>query len=121
MTLLIALVALTSSAISASYPQDKDCGASGDGSTQAMASCFKVQSDIWEKRLTTQYGAVIARKQVDIPTLRQAQRAWLQYRARNCATYATVGGTLRTVLTAICWRDMTRNRTLELQAMNWKP
>lgn len=120
MTLLLALAALTSSAISASYPQDKNCGAYGDGSTQAMATCFKAQSDLWEKRLAAQYGAVLARKQVDIPTLRQAQRAWLQFRDKNCATYATVAGTLRTVLTAICWRDMTRNRTLELQSMNWK-
>jgi uncharacterized protein YecT (DUF1311 family) len=106
-------------AIQAAYPPDSDCQDYGDGSTMAMSKCFKSQSETWERRLDEEYRAALARAEIDPNTLRAAQRAWLRYRDTNCEAYHTVKGSIATILTERCWRDMTRDRTLELHDMIW--
>ena len=103
----------------AGYPADAPCDSFGDGSTVAMVACFASQSQIWDKRLNDEYRRALARGEVDRGKLRQAQRAWLRFRDQNCATYSTVNGSISRILSAKCWRDMTRDRTIELREMSW--
>ncbi len=119
MILLLALLASVQSAAPNQYPPDIDCLAYGDGSTTEMSECFRSQSDTWERRLNIEYRAAIARAEVDALRLNQAQKAWFRYRDANCEAYNTVKGSIHTILTGRCWRDMTRARTLELREMSW--
>ncbi len=52
-------------------------------------------------------------------TLRDAQRAWISFRDKNCtlAGYAMRGGSAEPLLIYGCLRQMTANRTAELQAL----
>lgn len=119
MILLLAFLASTQTSTPAVYPSDSACEENGDGSTMAMAECFKAQSDAWTRRLTIEYAAALASGEVDAARLRQAQRAWLRYRDANCAMYYAVKGSIHTILAGRCVRDMTRDRTLELWEMRW--
>lgn len=119
MILLFALLASTQSIASGDYPPDAACQDHGDGSTMAMSECLMSQSDIWERRLQLEYRAAIARAEVDVDKLKRAQGAWLRYRDTNCEAYNSVKGSIRAILTGTCWRDMTRDRTLELKEMGW--
>lgn len=119
MILLLALFASIQSIASGEYPPDTDCQEYGDGSTMAMSECLTSQSDTWERRLQAEYRAAIARAEVDADKLKRAQTAWLRYRDANCETYDTVRGSIHTTLAGTCWRDMTRDRTLELKKMGW--
>lgn len=101
------------------YPPDKDCQDSGYGSPIAMAECFTAQSDVWDRRLNKEYQAVLARAEIEPKQLRASQRLWLQYRDANCGAYSTVKGSISKILAGRCWRDMTRDRTLELHEMVW--
>ena len=115
--LVVAAAALQTPA--SSYPSDAPCQDYGDGSTFAMVECFGTQSEVWDKRLNEEYRRATARAEVDRHKLRDAQRTWLRFRSRNCETYATVNGSISRILSAKCWRDMTRDRTLELREMSW--
>jgi uncharacterized protein YecT (DUF1311 family) len=114
---IVALFALQS--LSA-YPADTPCDSYKDGSTTAMVECLGIQSDRWDERLNGEYRATIRRAEVDAGKLRASQRAWLRFRDQNCGTYATVKGTISRILSAKCWRDMTRDRAIELREMSWK-
>jgi uncharacterized protein YecT (DUF1311 family) len=116
--ILLAAIAQTPST-PAMYPADNDCQDYGDGGPMAMAECFKAQSDVWERRLDEDYRAVLARAEIEPDKLRAAQKAWLHYRDANCEAYYTVKGSIARILTGRCWRDMTRDRTLELHDMIW--
>lgn len=85
----------------------------------AMSECLKSQSDTWERRLQAEYRAAVGRAEVDVDKLKRAQQAWLRYRDTNCEAYNSVRGSIHTILTGTCWRDMTRDRTLELKEMGW--
>lgn len=119
MILLLTLFASIQSIPPNGYPPDIDCQTYKDGSIMAMSECFTMQSDVWERRLHDEYSAVIKRGELDVDKLEQAQRAWVRYREANCESYSTVNGSISTVLTGRCWRDMTRDRALELHDMNW--
>ena len=119
MILFLAFFVSTQTLGSNAYPPDADCQNYDGGSTMAMSECFQMQSDIWEKRLNLEYRAAMKRAEVDPGKLRTGQRAWLRYRDANCDTYYSVEGTIHTILTGLCWRDMTRARTLELRDMSW--
>lgn len=101
------------------YPRDFDCNDYRDGSTVAMVECAGKQADVWDKRLNVEYRAALKRGEVDKSQLIKAQRLWLRYRDENCATYSTVKGTIHRILEANCWRNMTRDRTVELHEMTW--
>ena len=119
MILLLALVASIQSITSGEYPPDPDCQGYRDGSTVAMSECLKSQSDIWARRLQVEYRAAHSRAEVEVSKLRRAQRDWLRYRDANCEAYDTVKGSIHTILAGTCWRNMTRDRTLELREMSW--
>ena len=114
---LTVLAAVVQSAVN--YPPDTDCQEAGDGSTYAMAQCFTAPSNVWDTRLNAEYQAALKFAEVKRRSLVKAQRAWLLYRDANCEAYYTVNGSIRTILAGKCWRDMTRDRTLELQQMAW--
>jgi uncharacterized protein YecT (DUF1311 family) len=102
------------------YPADPDCSTYGDGSTVAMVECYGQQSEIWDRRLDDEYRAALQRADRNqIGPLRTAQGLWLQYRAANCEMYASVAGSISRILSARCWRDMSRDRALELRGMSW--
>lgn len=119
MILLFAILTLSQMGVLQEYRPDADCQEFGDGSTMAMSECLKAQSETWERRLTIEYSAALARAEIGGTALRRSQKQWLRYRDVNCAAYNTVQGTIHTILSGRCWRDMTRARTLELKEMDW--
>ncbi|MEJ2408912.1 MAG: lysozyme inhibitor LprI family protein [Novosphingobium sp.] len=119
MILSLVLLASVQAAVPDRYPPDADCQEYKDGSTIAISECLKAQAAKWEERLATEYSAAIERAEVNVETLETAQRAWLKYRDINCEAYDTVEGSIHTILAGRCWRDMTRDRTLELREMKW--
>jgi len=119
MILLLAFLASVQIAGPNEYAPDADCQEYGDGSTMAISECLKAQSETWERRLNFEYRAAVARAEVDAAKLQRAQQAWLRYRNANCEAYNTVKGTIHTILAGRCWRDMTRDRTLELKELSW--
>ena len=86
------------------------------GSTVSTVECVNQHARAWDKRLNTGYKALLARSDPgQREPLKQAQRAWIQYRDANCRFYASGEGTLRAVEAAECVRVMTRQRSCELE------
>ncbi len=50
-----------------------------------------------------------------LASLKAAQLAWIRYRTANCAFYAAGEGSIRQTEAAMCMRDMTQSRAIELQ------
>lgn len=120
--LIVMMFALTAAAFlqaASPFPADPDCSMSGDGSTVAMVACLSGQSELWDRRLNDAYRAALKRAEIEPRKLRYAQRAWLKYRDANCAAYASVQGSISRILATKCWRDVTRDRAIELHEMTW--
>jgi uncharacterized protein YecT (DUF1311 family) len=83
-----------------------------------IAECVGDLTAQWDKRLNRAYQAAQkASENADRKTaLTRAERAWLLYRSENCGWYGAVEGTIRQIAGADCMLDMTRSRTLELEA-----
>lgn len=86
------------------------------GSTLEMVDCLMAQHAHWDKELTIAYRQAMrdappAQKQ----KLRDAERAWIKYRDANCDYYAAGEGTIARINAAVCLRDMTKQRALELK------
>ncbi|WP_336963401.1 lysozyme inhibitor LprI family protein [Sphingobium aquiterrae] len=119
MLLLAMAVAAQAMVLPSDFPPDIACENYQNGSTVAMSECLYGQSQIWDQWLNVEYRAALARAEVEPRKLREAQRAWLKYRDANCGVYRTVKGSIAIILADRCWRDMTRDRTLELREMDW--
>ena len=96
-----------------------DAGNLGEctGSTPEMVDCLMAQHAHWDKELTIAYqqamkDAVPAQKD----KLREAERAWIQYRDANCGYYFAGEGTIARINAAACMRDMTKARAAELSS-----
>ncbi len=84
-----------------------------------MSECLSEQAASWEKRLNEEYRAALGRAEVKPQALRAAQRLWVRYREANCGTYSTISGSISRIAASLCFRDVTRARTLELHEMRW--
>lgn len=102
-------------------------------STHGMARCIRAETEAWDRLLNAEYRATMDwAKEADADereyspeyanraeTLRDAQRAWIAFRDAQCAfDYAQWGsGSMRLIVGAACFMEMTAQRTLELGRM----
>jgi uncharacterized protein YecT (DUF1311 family) len=121
---LLALTCLSTPALA----QDIDCA---NTSVQVeMNFCAEQDWQAADAELNLVYKAVMAdmkAKDQFLPpelqgaaqTLRDAQRAWISFRDTNCrlAGYPMRGGSAEPLLIYGCLRQMTRDRSAELQAL----
>jgi uncharacterized protein YecT (DUF1311 family) len=88
-----------------------------------MVACSERERAVWDAMLNGAYEAL--REGFDAiqrAALRDAQRAWIAYRDKNCALwYALSDGTIRQTLAAGCMSDMTARRALELMDLQAWP
>ncbi|MCD9126925.1 lysozyme inhibitor LprI family protein [Luteimonas fraxinea] len=92
------------------------CMDAAEGVTVDMLNCIDAETSLQDARLNSEYrrtlAAITTRQQA---RLRTAQRLWVQYRDANCAFLADPeGGTLATVMSVDCRRQMTTERASEL-------
>lgn len=114
--LALALVLLTAG-IAASRAEDAaDCSkAVTQSDINECASKVFQQAD---GRLNRVYGQLVAKLDPDArKLLRDAERAWVDYRDKECefATAANAGGTIRPMYIAQCQTALTKRRTRELE------
>jgi uncharacterized protein YecT (DUF1311 family) len=87
-----------------------------DGGTYQMIACLERQRNYWDKRLNAAYKAALAdAKTEQSRSLRAAQRAWLAFRDTNCDYYLRGEGSIAKISAALCLRDMTEKRAVELE------
>ncbi|RIX26978.1 lysozyme inhibitor LprI family protein [Sphingomonas edaphi] len=92
-----------------------------DGPTADILECLQARSERWDKQLNVNFRNALQRAEgPQKAALRQAQRAWIEYRDANCEAYGARQGSLRLIEAAECIRSMTAERASELQnfAMN---
>jgi uncharacterized protein YecT (DUF1311 family) len=119
--LAAALVAFSIAVLSPSgaMAQANDCS---NASTQTdMNLCAAAAQKSANRELNKAYNALIARiadKSV-VPQLRDAERAWLAYRDKECSfeTSLTIGGTVHPMMVAQCLEAKTQARIKELQVL----
>lgn len=117
-TLLAAALAAVLGVLSiAAQAQPVDCA---HAETQgAMNMCARDAADTADRDLNRTYNTLIARvdRKETIAMLREAERAWLAYRDKECAfeTSLTVGGSIHPMVVAQCLETLTRARQKELQ------
>lgn len=101
-------------------------------SNLGMTACLNAEADAWDKLLNQEYRAALGwAESADqeeakyfpeyanrVDTIRAAQRAWIAFRDANCEmAYGLWGsGSMRYPAHALCRRDMTAERTLDLRA-----
>lgn len=111
------MIALALSLALQAWPAEPDCLAKN--STRDMVDCTRASSTVWDRRLNEEYQRQMTRLVPDRRTkLRAAQRLWISYRMANCQVYASHEGTIAQVMSATCWRDMTKARAQELRALD---
>jgi uncharacterized protein YecT (DUF1311 family) len=108
--LLIALVA--PGFAQAGAPQAPDCSSALN--TPAMNACYKAAYDAADARLNERYKTLMARLgKSDQDRLRDAQRAWVAFRDKQCAfetaSYST--GSIYPLLVTNCLTELTQQRT----------
>lgn len=106
------LVALTFPASAQSRAPQPDCGSAPN--TAAMNACYKAAHDAADAALNERYKTLMARLGTDDQgRLREAQRAWVAFRDKQCAfetaPYST--GSIYPVLVAGCLTELTQART----------
>jgi len=90
----------------------------GGLSTAGMVDCNTREWAVWDERLNGAYGAVLKDAPAEMATaLREAQRAWLQWREKSCALPAleNEGGTIVGPLYTGCMLDATARQALSLE------
>jgi uncharacterized protein YecT (DUF1311 family) len=89
----------------------------GRASTLDIVDCLGRLSARWDARLNAAYQAAVrAAGGGAEPSLRAAERAWLEYRRQRCAYVSAVPGTIAQVIGADCMLRMTKARAEELAA-----
>ena len=94
------------------------CLASADGqSTYGMIVCTQKEDDFQDARLNAAYRKAMAGLNArQKAKLQSAQRAWINFRDAECASYQDEDwGTLSYVLAAGCVLHMTVQRTMDLE------
>jgi len=96
----------------------------GGGSSADLIGCIKQETAKWDKKLNAAYQeALKAAPQTQADQLRAAQRLWIQYRDADCLYYGLGQGSLAAIDAASCVRDLTRQRSEELEQQSprtWK-
>lgn len=90
----------------------------GGSSTAGMVDCNTREWAVWDERLNRAYGASLKDVPAEMATaLREAQRAWLQWREKSCALPAleNEGGTIVGPLYTGCMLDATARQALSLE------
>ncbi|MDR6993228.1 lysozyme inhibitor LprI family protein [Luteimonas sp. 3794] len=92
------------------------CMDAAEGVTVDMLNCIDAEIVLQDARLNSEYRQTLAAlTQGQQARLRTAQRLWVQYRDANCRFLADPeGGTLATVMSVDCRRQMTTERASEL-------
>lgn len=110
------LVALASPGMAQSgAPQAPNCSSALN--TPAMNACYKAAHDAADARLNERYKTLMARLgKDDQDRLRDAQRAWVAFRDKQCAfetaSYST--GSIYPLLVTNCLTELTQQRTATL-------
>jgi uncharacterized protein YecT (DUF1311 family) len=92
--------------------------APGGFSTLGMIDCNRREWAVWDERLNRIYGEALKEAPRKLATaLRQAQRAWLQWREKRCALPAidNEGGSIVGPLYTACMLDATARQALWLE------
>lgn len=92
----------------------------GGSSTIGISECMSLETEWWDDRLNTLYGQL--RETMDDETmfaLRDAQRAWVNFRDTECSFLYTRwrDGTIRSTMYSGCMLDMTANRAIDLEIL----
>ena len=117
--LLVALSALTGSALAAETwkPDRNTCNQ--EANTLAIVDCYQKRIDVWDRRLNDAYGQLMVEFKKNAPErvtpLRTAQLAWIKYRDANCAFYYSEDGTIKQIDTITIKLQMTQDRAIEMQ------
>lgn len=90
-----------------------------DSSTAGMANCTKRAEEAWDLEMNRYYGLLMKSLDKDqADKLRQAQRSWVEYRDKEFksigALFPTSGGTMWINIRAAHYRDIVKQRALEL-------
>lgn len=94
------------------------CLAEPEGQTTlGMTSCNYAEADFWDDILNQRWFAL--QQTLDpglFETLREAQRAWITLRDKDCQVRYDFweGGSIRNPVMALCMRDKTADRAIEL-------
>lgn len=95
--------------------------------THGAIRCSTAASEAWDRLLNEYYGQAREHLSEDgAAALRDAQRAWIDYRDTSCAVWLWVfeGGSLGRQITADCIRQVTAERAVDLAdiaaAMNFE-
>ncbi|GAA6208272.1 lysozyme inhibitor LprI family protein [Cognatishimia sp. WU-CL00825] len=120
---ILCLVALCATPV---FAQDIDC--ENAMTQQAMNQCAHLEWQAADQDLNLAYGIAMAQaksqdayiSQTDIPAatlLRNAQRAWIDFRDKACALEGTIarGGSMQPLLYWSCFARETRQRTESLR------
>jgi uncharacterized protein YecT (DUF1311 family) len=114
-SLLIALSVMSVS-VAGQKPKLKPCE---DAQTQTdMNICWGNEYKKADAALNKAYQQLAAKLDTDEKAqLKNAENAWLKYRDANCEFVADQykGGSIRPMIAAICFADVTNNRTTELK------
>lgn len=92
--------------------------APGGYSTAGMVECITREWAVWDERLNRLYGEALKDAEPKLAkALREAQRAWLQWRETTCALPAidNEGGSIVGPLTAGCMSEATARQALWLE------
>jgi len=108
-------------------------GEEGGETTLGMVTCTAAETRVWDAYLDSDYRASLAwaeamdaEERLLSPefasmadALREAQRAWVEFRDAQCAlAYAFWGsGTMRWIAGASCMMEMTAERAIDLRAL----
>lgn len=120
---LIALLSLTALPALAEVQMStafNTCMNKANGVNVAMQDCIKAEHAQWDKKLNSNYQALLKSLEPAAQTkLKAAQRLWIQYRDANCDTYYAQyeGGTMASLNAGSCLLDMTAARATELETM----
>lgn len=100
-------------------PEFGRCIEEAGGVTATTIECIGHEHDAWDGRLNTAYRAALGRlEEHRRAAFREAQRAWLAYRDRDCAFRADPeGGSIARIDGAFCMLRKTAWRTLELEGL----
>lgn len=96
-------------------PKAPDCSSAPN--TMALNACTKAEQDAADRLLNERYKTLMARLGAeDQARLREAQRAWIGFRDRQCAfeTAPYANGSIYPVVVASCLTGLTQARTATL-------
>ncbi|MDP3269039.1 MAG: lysozyme inhibitor LprI family protein [Legionella sp.] len=99
-----------------SQPDFRDC--SKEETTFSMRECISKEYKIADTELNKKYATLVTLlPPIGQETLKESQRAWIQFRDTDCAwqAFQNYQGSLFYVITDSCFLEMTKKRVTDLQ------